>query len=281
MDYSNEIEREAVNFLLNHEEMIVEALKENKDFDRNDIDDLDTAFHENIVDKAYTTKDAAYVIDNCRNPETDSGLWEGQEPIESLQSMAAWSFAHDVWVELMELYDTMNKRRKEIFEEPEDPANEGDDPLETAAQKAFDEFYNEYKKQFLPVEKDSEEEISLIRRWLRVDARDAGMRGGGPVGSSYIDSRCGVGYGMEEVKDYVDFDHECSQRVPWLSGMYRPAVQVRYDALIEKKRDIFHSEPSDPKDPYTHKIVDKIWKDARLSVSDIREIAETLLGKVN
>ena len=86
---------------------------------------------------------------------------------------------------------------------------------------------------------------------------------------------------MEEVKDYVDFDHECSQRVPWLSGMYRPAVQVRYDALIEKKRDIFHSEPSDPKDPYTHKIVDKIWKDARLSVSDIREIAETLLGKVN
>ena len=112
MDYSNEIEREAVNFLLNHEEMIVEALKENKDFDRNDIDDLDTAFHENIVDKAYTTKDAAYVIDNCRNPETDSGLWEGQEPIESLQSMAAWSFANDVWVELMELYDTMNKRRK-------------------------------------------------------------------------------------------------------------------------------------------------------------------------
>ena len=114
--------------------------------------------------------------------------------------------------------------------------------------------------------------------------QDAGMRGGYPVGSSYIDARCGTGHGMPEVKDYVEFDHEFAQRVPWLSGKYKDVVQNRHDELVEKKRITTHVDYSLLNSLDNKQLMDKLPKyisdDKRLSLADIREIIQKLENAV-
>lgn len=276
MDYDNEIDNEARDFLLDHEEMIVQALKDDADWDYNDIDNLDSLWHETIVDRGYTLEDAAYILENCQNEENDSGIWEGLDAQEAMSAQAAYSYSNDVWFRCEEMYNNIKENMQEIIEE-----NEGTDKEDVEfAQVAFDEFKADYDKTISPVEKDSEGELSLIRQWLRMNERDAGSRGGYPVGSSYIDSRCGTGHGMPEVKDYVEFDHEFAQKVPWLSGKYKEVVQDRHDELVERIRTLKFMDYSLLNDMDNKKLRDSlptyIMQDKRLSLTEIREIIRRL-----
>jgi hypothetical protein len=278
MDYDDEIEKEARDFIIEHEDMFVEALKNDSDWDYNDIDDLDSCWHDDIVDRAYTLDDAAYILDNCHEEETDSGLWDGRDAQEAMSARAAYSYANDVWFKAEEMYNEIKERMKELVDEDEDEETSE----EISSQTAFDEFKNDNGYKIVPVEKGSEEEISLIRQWLLRNDRDAGMRGGYPVGGSYIDSRCGTGHGIPDVKDYVDFDHEFAQRVPWLSGKYKDVVQKRYDYLMDLNRTLeeVHYSELDTMDTNVRSlrsmISGKILVDCRLKVSDIREIIRDL-----
>jgi len=282
MNYDREIEEEAYDFIFDHDEMIVQALKDDADWDYNDIDDLDQAWHECIVDRGYTIEDAAYIISECHNEETDSGIWEGLDAGEALSAQAAYSYANDVWFKCEELYNELKDKMQELIDEKDDD-DERDD--EDFAQIAFDEFYEERRKpQITPVEKDSDEELNLICRWLRVNKDAAGIRGGYPVGGSYIDSRCGTGHGMPEVKDYVDFDHEFGAKVPWLYGKYREAVQERHDELVEKRRttkvmDYALLNGMDNKQ-LRDNLPTYILQDKRLSLAEIREIIRRLQNGV-
>src|SRR4030042_3569260 len=169
MDYQKDIEQEAKSFLSEHEEEFKQAIKENKEFDRNEIDDLDEWFHEEITDRAYTLKDAAYIISNCENEETDSGIWEGQDAKATLSSIAAYSFSNDVWLKCEEIY----KEIKENFDtekleekEEENEANETID-IDTENDKILDRVFKEVTETKLSeVEKGSDDEARLIERYL-------------------------------------------------------------------------------------------------------------------
>lgn len=275
MLYRDEVDEEARNFLIENEEMFVKALQNDADFDYNDIDDLDAYWHESIVDRAYTVADAEYILDNCENEETDSGIWEGLDYRDEMSARAAFSYSNDVWFACATLYDEIKERMQELIDDENMDAD-------VAAEKAFNEFKAENDIKVAPVEKGSEDELNLIRRWLRANKEDAGMRGGYPVGASYIDSRCGTGHGMMDVKEYVEFDHLFAQKVPWLSGKYKEVVQERHDELVEAKRVIkdVHYSDIDKMDTNTRNlneiIAHKILADGRLRLKDIRGIIENL-----
>lgn len=293
--YHEDVRNDATEFLLEHEEMIVAAIEAGADWDYNDIDDLDEEWHNDIVDRAYSLSDAVFVLENCDNQETDSGLWEGKSAEEAIPIQAAYSYSNDVWFEAKGLYEGIKERFEELMGEQEEP-DEGAlaNPL---AKQAFEEFRKEEEEeQNPPVEQGSDDEISLIRRWLRLNEQAGGLWGGYPAGSSYIDARCGTGQGMPEVKGFVDFDHEFARRVPWLAGKYKRDVQARLDCLIDKTRPnmppevawgavLLFSKDSEivsgyNPSTYRESVIYAILCERRFSPEDIREMAEALKRRV-
>ena len=283
VDYDDEVLKDAVGFLIDHEEMIVKALAKGADFDYNEIDNLDSAWHENIVDRAYTSDDAAFVLDNCKEEEGDSGLWEGKDAKEALQCQAAFSYGNDCWWKTDELYRTMKERFDGLMADPSHDKDRDDVTVQAAeAQQAFDVFRDEQESDLSSVEKGSEEEKSLVGQWLHLAEAAGGYWSGYPVGSAYIDARCGVGFGMPKVFDFVQFDHVLAKRVPWLSGKCREEVRARRDVLVESEREL-KGEPTAARrtDKYVKGIIEQVWSDPNLALADIRKIANDLMYRAD
>jgi hypothetical protein len=103
--------------------------------------------------------------------------------------------------------------------------------------KILDEFRyrNTYHEQY----HGGEVELNAIQTWLRL-GENAGTWSGYPLGSSYIDARCGTGYGMENVKDYVEYDHQIAIEHPHLRNLRKDQVKARLEevrANIQNKID--------------------------------------------
>jgi len=96
----------------------------------------------------------------------------------------------------------------------------------------IDELWQEYESDFHvePVGAGSTEELQVLRQWVRL-SKKAGTWGGYPLGSVYIDSRCGTGYSMPEVKDFYDFDVIARQNVPGMVGKHGDAINDRIEEL--------------------------------------------------
>ena len=75
MDYEKDVDDDAESLLTDNDEVVKAALREDGKF--YDIEDLEDRIHEQVTDKAYCAEDALYIIRNCKNEETDRGLWEG------------------------------------------------------------------------------------------------------------------------------------------------------------------------------------------------------------
>lgn len=223
MSYRKEIEIEAKDFFQQFADEIKEAISEESEFDYNEIDNLDSMFHETITDRAYSMSDATVILEKCDNREEDSGIWEGQSIERQLSAMAAYSYSNDVWFACVELYNEI----KENFEESRDELELEDSEDEEKVRAILDGHFEDLTKtKPEPVEKGSIKEKELVQRWLRMNKEDAGMRGGYPLGSAYIDARCGSGHGMPRVKAYVDFDNEIRYLVPHLAGKYKSEVKA-------------------------------------------------------
>lgn len=267
MDYKTEVEKEAYDFLLEIEADIKAAIIAEVDdvseivCDESGYGEIRDAFFESVTDRAYSIEDAAYVIANCEEQETDTGLWDGQEMHEAMQACAAFSYANDVWAELEEVYerlydefvpswkvidvlgdDAAGEDGENIREfEDEDAAQDwidendkdGDEGYEvTEGRGNIEEVWSEYESDFNaePVEVGSDDELYTLKQWVRL-AEKAGTWGGYPLGSVYIDARCGTGYSMPDVKDFYDFDVIARQKVPGMVGKYGDAVKVRIEEL--------------------------------------------------
>jgi hypothetical protein len=242
MDYDKDVENDAVNFIEEHEDEIKEAIADQKEFDGvgTRYGDIRDAFHEAVIDVAYSPSDAVYILESCENEETDSGLWEGKDWRDELSAIAAYSFGNDVWFKCEEIYKELKERVSELIYEFEDDLDgskeEFDEAREEAAiTQAWKEFVAEHTTK--SIEKDSEEERELLQRWLAL-SKDASWWAGYPIGSSYIDARCGTGHGMPDVKDFVDFDHEIAQKLPWMQGKRKDDVEMRLDELNTKLKNI-------------------------------------------
>lgn len=248
VDYRKEVESEAKDFIDNHEDDIKESILEGN----TDIDDVKPhgGLYEDFREEcqpSYDLEDAAFVIKNCDNEESDSGIWEGQEPEDAIISKAIYSFQNDVWEKIREIFEEMVSEYENQIADLEDEhseteesetVEEDEEKAEEEKKKIMDAIFKEYiqEKEVTPVEKGSEEEKELIERWFRMQ-KEAGMWGGYPVGSSYIDARCGAMFTEENIKDFVDFDHELAKKVPHLSGKYKEAVMEYYVQTFGDQRD--------------------------------------------
>lgn len=225
VNYHREVESDAQMVISDHADEIAKIIVAGEDLDDNSQDfDFSQVVHESVTDRGYTLEDAAFVIDNCVNEESDSGLWDGAGDLrEQISVMAAYSYSNDVQAEVSELFDEI----KTEYEFRESDKNwEGTEDDEEAKEKLAAEIIDEYcNPKNKPVEKGSEDEKDLLVSWCKANDK-AGFRGGYPLGQSYIDSRCGTGFGQPDQLDYINFDHEVAARVPHLKGKYRCDVLV-------------------------------------------------------
>lgn len=249
VNYESEVEKEAVDFIEELMDEFIEAMENDENYF---IDgDVDDRLFESVTDRSYSLTDAAFVIENSSNPESDSGLWDGKDPAEALETQAAFTFSNDVRSEIEEIYEDVKTQYDDeyqrVYDEleekhvnDEDPKPEDDDydPEEDAREAAkmfakeyFDDAYGEGS---VVVLKETGDKIRLLERYIRL-GKGASLWNGYPCGSSYIDSRCGVGYGMPEIHDYVECDHEVAQAIPDVRGKNQHEVE-KY--LEELKRNV-------------------------------------------
>jgi hypothetical protein len=70
----------------------------------------------------------------------------------------------------------------------------------------------------------------MIEKYLSL-GDNADLWGGYPCGSSYIDSRCGIGFGMPNIHDYVTYDHMISKVIPDISGKNKSEIKLYLEQL--------------------------------------------------
>lgn len=243
VNYESEVRKEAVDFIEEVMDDIKESLRSGDDYLFND-SEIDDRFFECVTDRSYSLSDAAFVLENSRNCETDSGLWEGQEPEQAVETKAAFTFANDVRSEVDDIYNDLaseySVKYDDIYNElmeksPEKiDADEDDyDPEEDAQDIALkfteEYFYDEYDPK-VEVVTNKSDKIRMLERYIALKG-SAGLWSGYPVGSSYIDSRCGIGYGMPGVHDYVEYDHMISRAIPDICGKGEREVQTYLEEL--------------------------------------------------
>jgi len=236
VNYDSEVHKEAVDFIEEVMDDVIEALKNGEDYLLDG--DLDDRFFECVTDRSYTLSDAAFVIENSNNVETDSGLWEGKDPQDAIETQAAFTYSNDVHSEVEEIYEDlkstyddnygevydelMEKHKDDVKEDPDDDDYDATEDAEEAAILFTKEYFESEYGNDVPVVTNKKEQIYMIERYL-VMANNV-SRGGYPVGGSYIDSRCGVGFGMPDEYDYVEYDHEIARAIPAIRGLYKEDV---------------------------------------------------------
>lgn len=90
--------------------------------------------------------DYAHILDQSDNVETDTGLWEGLEPIKAVQSMAFFTFRTD-------LTESLNEQVKSLLEDEEQDITEEISNLEERKDELEEEEYELDEDDF----EDSEE----------------------------------------------------------------------------------------------------------------------------
>ena len=156
-DYRSDAVSDARETVFQFKDTILEQLEEKDEASKdlyNDYPDGDSWHHESHVDKWYNLTDAAKLIDQLsEHEETDSGLWEGQQPKEAIGTCAAFTYGNAVYSEWCDLIDEINNEAATIIEDygsritdaedAEEEANkegedyEGPDPGSLYAEKKF------------------------------------------------------------------------------------------------------------------------------------------------
>lgn len=86
----------------------------------NDYGHGDSYHHESHVDRSYNLLEAAQILDALSSyEETDSGLWEGQEPRDAISTLAAYTYGNAVYAEWQELVRKINESVAELIETEE------------------------------------------------------------------------------------------------------------------------------------------------------------------
>jgi hypothetical protein len=236
VNYDSEVHKEAVDFIEEVMDDVVEALKNGEDYLLDG--DLDDRFFESVTDRSYTLSDAAFVIENSNNVEEDSGLWEGKDPQDAIETQAAFTYSNDVHSEVEEIYEDlkstyddnygevydelMERHKDDVKVDPDDDDYDATNDAEEAAVLFTKEYFESEYGDTVPVVTDKKDQIYRIERYLTMAKTVS--RGGYPVGGSYIDSRCGVGFGMPDEYDYVEYDHEIARAIPAIRGLYKEDV---------------------------------------------------------
>ena len=219
LDYGEAVEKDAKEFVSEHIDEIAELMV-NMEEDLFTDDNIEESLNESL-DRSYTPEDAIFILDNCENEETDSGLWEGiTDWREELEIRAAYTYMNDV----REAVESIYKDAYDEFmtDQVDDSDDESDDGKESEHAKSILNSLTE--EEIEQVEPGTEREKEILSEWLRLN-RNVGMRGNYPLGRSYIDGRCGVGFGMPDQYEYVKTDRVVGKQLPHLAGKYSNDVK--------------------------------------------------------
>lgn len=268
-EYKEDIKKCAFEFLSELKADIQKAIIDGEDciddlyLDESGYGDIRDYFTTEVTDQPISIEDAAYIIANCDERETDSGLWHGSDIEDAIRICAAYSRSNDVWAEITRQYEALcdafepswmvidaDGNEVETFDnedEAEDSVKMNDPDGElgleaTAGRGNIDEIWSEYVSEYTikPIETGGAEEIAVLRKWVEL-AEDAGTWGGYPFGSVYIDARCGIGYSMPNVKRFYEYDHEARLKLPGMMGKYITDVKKRIaelEAMAKKEWSI-------------------------------------------
>jgi hypothetical protein len=120
-DYLRDAAGDAADTVRNFADEILEQLLdtgEASDDLLNDYPNGDAWHHQNHVDKWYSLIDAATLIDQLSHfEETDSGLWEGQQPKEAISTCAAFTYGNAVASEWHDLIEEINGHASDIIDD--------------------------------------------------------------------------------------------------------------------------------------------------------------------
>jgi len=190
VDYYDEIDRMARDIIEDN----IESFEKYQGSDPGD--ELFEIMEEHVFNFLYySTLDAAYVLEHSRNVEDDEGLWNGQDPADALRTQAIFTTINDLRESMQEIHESISE----------------------------DDDYRESLRDMEPeIEPGSIQEREQLSLWLR-KSTEVGIRGGYPLGSSYIDSRCG--YCFTGDRWYINFDHEVASRLPHWAGKYRHEIK--------------------------------------------------------
>ncbi len=230
LDYEREVEKEAKEFLSENADDVVKQLV---GFEEELSYELRFERLEETLDRSYTPEDAIFVLENSENEETDSGLWEGKDWRDELSIRAAYTFLNDVRSKVEEIYKEMYVEFESAAEELNPDDEDHEQKLESLAKNILSENTEELIEQVKP---GSYEEKEILSEWIRL-SKSVGERGGYPLGRSYIDARCGVGFGMPDQYEYVMTDRKVGKQLPHLAGKYR-------DEVIKYYQDTFGEIPA-------------------------------------
>jgi hypothetical protein len=91
--------------------------------------------------------------------ETDSGLWEGQQPKEAIGTCAAFTYGNAVYSEWTDLIDELNGEAETIIDDYNDQISDAEEALEAAetAENDDDEDYDG------PSVEEAEEKIDQLK----------------------------------------------------------------------------------------------------------------------
>lgn len=124
MTYEELINKEANDFVRNHKEELTEIIKKNKDeeedfifdeaiYQKWDLNDkihqhLDSGWYGFLRDDVFKNANSelmtcAMILDESEEAETDSGLWDGQEPQEAIKTQAFFTARNDLYFRIEKL----------------------------------------------------------------------------------------------------------------------------------------------------------------------------------
>jgi len=168
-DYQSQAESDAQDTVSEYREQILEQLLEGgeaSDDLLNDYPSGDAYHHESHVDKWYNLTDAAELIDELSEfEETDSGLWEGQQPKEAIGTCAAFTYGNAVYSEWHDLIEKINEEAETVIDDYDDQIADAEKALEEA-QEAEDNDDEDYEG---PSVEDCEDLVSQLKAEKEVE----------------------------------------------------------------------------------------------------------------
>jgi len=158
-NYQSKAESDARETVGEFKDTILEQLEEKGEASKdlhNDYPSGDAWHHESHVDKWYSLTDAAELIEELsQHEETDSGLWEGQQPKEAIGTCAAFTYGNAVLSEWSNLIDEINREAETIIEDYDEQINDA----ETAEEEEDEDYEGESAEALRTDKKNALEEL--------------------------------------------------------------------------------------------------------------------------
>ncbi len=136
-DYSAEVVSDAEEFFTEYHDEICESITDN--FGNvstdlyNDYDNGDAFIHENYTDRFYSLTEAAEILSQLSEyVESDSGLWEAQEPKDAICTQAAFTYSSAVVDRIINILCDINFNVERLDSYPEPSKEEAEAAIKEA-----------------------------------------------------------------------------------------------------------------------------------------------------